>query len=196
MQLVEGILGANRHAGGNFGQGGWPARGSWRGREPQAPLVVRRGPAHWGFPSARRGPPRTQASTSGRCSCSSPRCRRRRPTGSTPSPSAWLRSTTRSSGGRPGGGRPSGSRLSGGRPGGGRPSGSRLPGGRPRPLVWAQASQAASWPSGPCGAVWDGKWGLLEEGRRGCILGLGPGYLPVPGHPHPQTSRQEEKGSP
>lgn len=144
------------------------------------PLVLRRGPAHWGLPSAPRGPPRTQASTSGPCSCSSPRCRRRRLTGSTPSPSARLRSTMRSSGGRPGGGRPSGSRLLGG---------------RPQALVWAQASHAALWSSGPCGAEWDGKGGLLEEGRGGCVLGLSPGYLLVPGRHPLQTSRRGEEGS-
>lgn len=154
MQLVEGILGANRHAGGNFGQGGWPARGSWRGQEPQAPLVVRRGPAHWGFPSARRGPPRTQASTSGRCSCSSPRCRRRRPTGSTPSPSAWLRSTTRSSGGRPGGGGPQarGCRVGGPEVGGLQARGCRV--GSPGPWCGHRPPRQLRGPQdhvGPCG---------------------------------------------
>lgn len=58
-------------------------------------------PGSLGLASALRGPLRTPASTSGPCSCSSPRCRRRRPTGSTPSLSARPRSTTRSSGGRP-----------------------------------------------------------------------------------------------
>lgn len=73
------------------------------------PLVARRGLAHGGLASASRGPLTTQASTSGPCSCSSQRCRRRLPTGSTPLRSARPRSTTRSSGGRPCAGRgPSG----------------------------------------------------------------------------------------
>lgn len=54
---------------------------------------------HWAFTFANRGLPRTRASTSGPCSCSSRRCRRRRLTGSTTSPSAQLRFTMKSSGG-------------------------------------------------------------------------------------------------
>lgn len=48
VKLVEGILGADGHAGGNFGQGGWPARGSWRGWEPQAhPVSICTGHPSW-----------------------------------------------------------------------------------------------------------------------------------------------------
>lgn len=45
-----------------------------------------------------REPLQTRGSTSGPCSCSSLRCGARHPTGTTPSPSAWPRFTTRRSG--------------------------------------------------------------------------------------------------
>lgn len=57
-------------------------------------------------------------------------------------------------------------------------------------LAWVEASQAALWSSG---AMWDGKWGLLEERSGGYTSGLCPEGLLVPG-PFPRPVGRGRRG--